>query len=313
MQVPKLTIFAVASQSQTVGGRAFLAMVVANIVLAFGPLLVRMADISPVGSGFWRLALAAPVLLLLCKFAGQPITRMPRGTFVALILGGIFFAADLAAWHSGIVRTKLANATLFGNIAVFTFSAYGLIIARRLPNRGQAAAILLAAIGTMLLLGRSYELSPRLLHGDLFCIVAGLCYTIYLIAIGKARNILQPLPTLAIVTAAGAVPMLVLAFALGETVWPHAWWPLILLALGSQVVGQGLLVYAVGLLSPMAVGLGFLIQPLVAAILGMVLYREQMGIADIAGGVAIAVALVLVRKGDSPAPAKPVARDRPQG
>lgn len=298
------------SYRRVVRGRAFLAMVVANIMLAFGPLLVRLADVSPIGSGFWRLAFAAPMLLLLCRFTGQPILRVPRRTLIALISGGIFFAADLATWHSGIVRTKLANATLFGNIAVFTFSAYGLIVARRLPDRGQAAAIILAAVGTMLLLGRSYQLSARFLQGDLLCIAAGLCYTVYLINVGQARSSLQPLPTLAIITVAGVLPMLLLALAFDETVWPHFWWPLILLALGSQVIGQGLLVYAVGLLSPIIVGLGFLIQPLVSAIIGIFIYGERLAVADISGGVAIATALVLVRRSDTSLPAKPVAGDR---
>jgi drug/metabolite transporter (DMT)-like permease len=266
-----------------------------------------MADVSPIGSGFWRLALAAPMLLILCRVAGQPIPRMPRGILIALLVGGCFFAADLATWHSGIIRTKLANATLFGNIATFTFSAYGLILARRLPNRGQTGALILAGIGTALLLGRSYELSARFLHGDLLCIAAGLLYTGYLINVGRARNILQPLPALAIVTLAGVLPMLLLALAMGETVWPHNWWPLILLALGSQVIGQGLLVYAVGLLPPIVVGLGFLIQPLVAAIIGILIYAERLAPADIAGAIAIAAALILVRKADSPPLVKPAA------
>jgi len=307
MQPLQPTTFAVAAERQTVRARAFVAMVAANLALAFGPLLVRLADVSPIGSGFWRLALAVPVLVLLCRFSGEPIRPMPRATLIALILGGMFFAADLATWHSGIVRTKLANATLFGNIAVFTFSAYGLIRARHRPDRSQTVALVLATFGTMLLVGRSYELSPRFLHGDLLCIFAGLCYTVYLINIGQARNILQPLPALTIVTAAGALPMLALAFALGGTVWPHVWWPLILLALGSQVIGQGLLVYAMGVLPPIVIGLGFLIQPLAAAALGILIYDERLAIADIAGGIAIAVALVLARKGDSSSPAKPVA------
>ena len=41
--------------------------------------------------------------------------------------------------------------------------------------------------------------------------------------------------------------------------------PLILLSLGSQLFGQGLLVYSVGHLSPVVVGLGLLTQPVAAA------------------------------------------------
>ena len=57
-------------------------------------------------------------------------------------LGGLFFAADLAAWHEGILSTKLANATLFGNFASFLFAIYGFILLRRLPrpDAGSGAA-----------------------------------------------------------------------------------------------------------------------------------------------------------------------------
>ena len=34
---------------------AFLALIVANLMLAFGPWMVRMADVGPVASAFWRI------------------------------------------------------------------------------------------------------------------------------------------------------------------------------------------------------------------------------------------------------------------
>lgn len=284
-------------------------MLLANVMLAFGPILVRMAHVSPIGSGFWRLALAAPFLLLLSHVAGQPVPRMPRNILLGLLIGGIFFAADLAAWHSGIMRTKLANAALFGNLATFTFAGYGLIVARRRPGRSQLLALALAAIGTLLLIGRSYELSAQNLIGDLLCIAAGLFYTGYLIAIDRARGILQPLPTLVIATLAGIAPMLIFAWSAGQSIWPEAWGALVMLALGSQVIGQGLLVYAVGKLPPLVVGMGFLIQPVMAAILGSGLYGDRLGPADMIGGAAVAVALVLARRSPPPPLANREAKD----
>ena len=44
---------------------AFLALILANIMLSLGPVLVRLADVGPVAAAFWRLTLALPVLLLL--------------------------------------------------------------------------------------------------------------------------------------------------------------------------------------------------------------------------------------------------------
>src|SRR3546814_10764861 len=113
------------------------------------------------------------------------------------------------------------------------------------------------------MLGNSYELSPRHFAGDLFAILAGFFYFLYLVVIDLARKRLGPMQVLALATTAGALPMLLFAFALGETVMPGDWTSLVFLSLSSQVIRQGLLVYAMGHLSPVVVGIALLTQPAV--------------------------------------------------
>ena len=277
------------------GRHAFAALLLANLFLAFGPWLVRLSDVGPVAAAFWRLALAIPLLLLFARWQSRTAFRPGWALGITIVVGGLFFAADLAAWHEGIVRTKMANATLFGNSSSLLFPLYGFIAVRMLPRPMQAAALLLAAVGAMLLLGSSYELSPRNFAGDLLAILAGVFYTLYLIAIDRARKVMPPMPVLALSTIAGAAPLLLFALFLGEKVVPEDWTPVVLLSLGSQVIGQGLLVYAMGHLSPLVVGVGLLTQPAVAAAIGWLAYDERMGLADAAGAVLIAIALVLIR------------------
>ncbi|AHE57192.1 DMT family transporter [Sphingomonas sanxanigenens] len=273
----------------------FAAMLASNLCLAFGPWFVRLADTGPVAAGFWRLALAAPVLLVLSPLARQPFTRIPPALVVTIAIGGLLFAADLASWHLGILHTKMANATLFGNATSLMFPIYGFLVARAWPTRMQGIAFGLATLGTLLLMGRSYELSANNLLGDLLCLFAGVLYTCYFIAIERARATLQPLPLLALCTIAAILPMLLFALALGERVMPQHWSALIGLALLSQVIGQGLIVYAIGVLPPVVIGLGLLTQPMIAAVVGWFAYDERLGTLDIVGAVAIAIALVLVR------------------
>jgi drug/metabolite transporter (DMT)-like permease len=273
----------------------FAALLLANLFLAFGPWMVRLADVGPVASGFWRLFLAIPILLFLARWQAPGTLRLSWGLGLTIIVGGLFFAADLAAWHWGIMQTKMANATLFANSSTLLFAAYGFIVARMLPRPSQAAAILLAAIGAALLMGSSYELSPEHLVGDLLALLAGFFYMLYLIAIDRARKLLSPMPVLALSTAAGAAPLLLIALMLGEDVVPDSWGPVLLLSLSSQVIGQGLLVYSMGHLSPMVVGIGLLTQPAVAALIGWFAYGERLSLADIVGAILIAAALVLMR------------------
>lgn len=270
-----------------------------------GPWLVRLAGVGPVAAGFWRLFLALPFLFVIARLAGQPVHWPGRVLGMIIAFAGLFFAADLAAWHVGIHMTKLGNATLFGNVASFAFAAWGLWLVRSWPSPVQAASLILAAVGAALLMSSSAELSLRNLHGDMLALFAGLLYAGYLISVERAREKLAPLPLLFLASAFGAAMLLPFSIALGETLVPADWTFVVVLAISSQVIGQGLLVYAIGALPPLVVGLALLTQPAISALVGWLAYGETLQPLDWVGAAAIAAALVLVRlpqRGLQPAP-----------
>ena len=289
-------------------GLAFVALIVANIALAFGPWFVRLADVGPVAAGFWRITLAIPFLAGLAVAGGARPVRMTRGLWAMLAVGGIAFAADLGSWHLGIVRTTMTNATLFGNAAILIYPIYGFIAARAWPTRLQGVALALAAVGAGLLMGRSYQVDPRNFAGDLLCIGAGILYTVYFIVMARVRATMRPLPALTLASIATALPLLAFALLLHEQVMPQHWTPLLGLALVSQVLGQGCMIFALGQLSPLVVGIALLIQPIVAGAVGWVEYGERLQGPDWVGVALVALALVLVRRAEV-APGKTVAQE----
>jgi drug/metabolite transporter (DMT)-like permease len=274
---------------------AFPALLVGNVALAFGPWLVRLSDVGSVAVGFWRLALALPFLWLLARVSGQQPHWPKRALIVVVAIAAIFYALDLAAWNAGIRMTKLGNATLFGNSGSFVFALYGLVLAHRMPTAKQSVALTLAVAGAVLLMSNSYELSPKNLGGDLLTLVAGFLYGGYLIFVERARTKLQSLPLLLLVTLFAAPILLAISLGFGERLWPHDWTPLLIFALSSQVFGQGLLVYSIGVFPPLVVGLALLSQPAVSALIGWLVYGETLSTGDWVGAIAIAAALVLVR------------------
>ena len=226
-----------------------------------------------------------------------------RALFLAIGVAAVFFAADLAAWNISIHLTKLANASLFGNVSSFAFAAWGLWLTRRRPAGTQAVGLLLAAAGSALLMTQSAALGADHLSGDLLALLAGILYAFYLILVERARLTIQPIPLLVFASAVGALVLLPTAMAMGERVLPHSWPPLIALAIGSQVIGQGLLVFAIGEVPPLVVALALLTQPAISAAIGWAVYGETMGWRDWTGAAAIAAALVLVRlRPDATAP-----------
>ena len=273
----------------------FAALIGGNVALACGPWLVRLADSGPVSAGFWRLALALPFLFLFARISRQPVTGLPRKTYLAVALAGVFFGLDIASWHVGIGDTRLANAVLFGNSGSIILMVWGFVMLRRLPAGREWPAIVAAISGAAILLGRSLELSTANLIGDLFCLLAGILYAGYLLILHDARKQLGSWSLLALAGLASTPVLLSVALLRGEAVWPTDWTPLLVLAFSRQIVGQGLLVYAMRLFPPLVIGIGLLTQPAVAALVGWWVFDELLVPLDVLGIVLVASALVLAR------------------
>jgi drug/metabolite transporter (DMT)-like permease len=274
-----------------------LAMLLAgNAALALGPWFVRLADSGPIAAGFWRLVLALPVLFLLARVqegpAPPPVSRKASWLIVA---GGTFFALDLASWHLGIQWTRLGNAALFGNSGSLILMVWGFLIVRRWPRGREWLAIGATLGGSAILLGRSFEVSLQTLIGDLFCLLAGMLYAAYLLILQDSRRGMGSWRLLARSTAVGVPVLLAAALLNGEPVWPSDWGPVVGLALSSQLIGQGLLVYSLRHFPPLTIGLALLTQPAVAALAGWLAFGETLAPIDLVGMALLAAALVLAR------------------
>lgn len=289
--------------------RAFAALIFGSALLAAGPLLVRLADVAPMASAFWRMALAAGPLLLLAlwwnrKSQDGGATRPFAGIWPLAVAAGFFFAADLAAWHSGIVRTTTANATLFANTTAFMLAGWAMLVQRQRPTDAVLGALALALAGTALLLGLSMRLSPEHLLGDGLSLLAAVFYTGYILVIAKVGH-RGPMVTVAAVTLTCTLWLAPAAWgdvALGSgAFWPRNWLPLLALAFSSQIVGQTLMIFATMRLPSTTIGLGLLVQPIISAALGWIVFGEALTALEFTGAAMIATALVLIRR---PQPAK---------
>ena len=271
------------------------ALLLGNAALAMGPWFVRFADTGPVATGFWRVALALPVLALLARANGEPLGGLPRKTLLAVLLGGVFFGLDIASWHVGIGMTRLTNAALFGNAGSLVLMVWGFVAWRRLPKGREGPALVAALTGAAILMGRSLEISPRTLLGDWFCLLAGLLYAGYLLILKDARKSLGSWSLLTWSCTASAPVLLAIALLAGETIVPTDWAPVVELAISSQLIGQGLLVYALRHFTPLVIGIALLCQPAVAAVAGWISFGEVLSPVDFAGIALVASALVLAR------------------
>lgn len=274
------------------------ALLLGNAFLALGPWLVRLTDTGPVAAGFWRMALPLPLFLFLA-WRERGANRPTRRTAMLLIMAGTAFGLDLASWHTGIELTRLGNATLFGNAGSILIMLWGLVALRRAPDGKEWLALAAAFGGAVLLMGRSLEISAATLVGDLFCLLAGAFYVIYILPAQMARATLGQWTVLTMISLAAAPVLLAIALFIGEPVVPGdaGWLPVVGLALSSQVIGQGLLVYALKHFTPLIIGMALLTQPALAALSGWLAFGEVLAPLDLVGMALVSAALVLAKAG----------------
>ena len=273
----------------------FAALLGGNAALALGPYFVRLADSGPVSAAFWRLSLAVPLLALLARSNRQKLSGYRPAVWLAILGAGVFFALDLGAWHLGIGLTRLGNASLFGNSGSLIVMAWGLWALQRAPRRNEWLAFALAVLGAAVLMGRSLEIGKATLLGDLFCLAAGLLYAGYIILLQKPRASLGNWALVAWSSVAGLPVLLAIALLLGEPFWPQTWWPVIALAMFSQIVGQGLLIFALRHFSSLVFGLALLTQPAISVAAGWLAFGETLAPLDFLGMGLVAAGLALAR------------------
>lgn len=275
---------------QGADARALLALSIGAVLIGLAPIFVRLADVGPIAAAFWRCALAWPVLALASRYEAAA-ARADSGATRGLLLGaGLFFAADLSLWHLGIGMTSVANATWLANLApLFVAPAAWLMWRERVSSRF-LLGLVLALVGTAILIGDGLRADRTRLTGDALSIAAAAFYAGYLLCVSKLRRRQSTLRILSWSSATVAVVLLPIAWLAGERILPsspESWALLASLALLSHVGGQGLIAYSMASLPAAFSAVGLLIQPLAAALFAWMLLQERFGWQQALGGAVI--------------------------
>lgn len=96
---------------------AIAALSLGAVAMGASPIFVRLADMGPYASAFWRTAIALPFLLTWMCIEDRANRYAKPGVDWAVCMSGVFFAIDLLFWHLAILSTTVANATFLATTA----------------------------------------------------------------------------------------------------------------------------------------------------------------------------------------------------
>lgn len=279
---------------------ALLALFCGATFIALSPIFVRVADVGPTASAFWRVALAAPLLWAMRATDAGGDSAAPGPRWPLFAAAGLAFAGDLACWHWSLRFTSVANSTLLANLASIFVTLAAWLLWRQKPRALFVAALALAVAGVGLLVRTSVEFSPRALFGDGLGVVTAMFYAWYLLTVKALRDRgAATLQLMAATTTVTALLLLPAALASGESLWPSSaagWLTLVGLAWISHAAGQGLIAFALAHLPAAFSSVGLLFQPVMAATFAWLLLGEPLAPLQVVGGVVVLAGIYLARR-----------------
>src|ERR1035437_6740654 len=216
----------------------YLLLLFGVLCISWSAILVKIANISGFGSGFYRLLIGTIGIIPVWLYFKKPITDV-RGVKIALICG-VLFACDIALWNTSIMLSKATISTLLANLAPVWVGLGSLLFLKEKPNRIFWIGTIISILGVTIIIGINEVLGARMNFGNLLAIVASMFYGAYLITVRKGRVSLDTFSFTTISMVASTVVLGLICMITSTPLWGFnttTWLALGTLGLVPQLLG----------------------------------------------------------------------------
>lgn len=272
-------------------------------MISFAPVFVRLTQVPPTTSAFYRTLIGGLMLLAVVQIRGERLWS-GRGAFLALFAAGLCFALDLWAWHRSIWYVGPGLATLLANFQVFCLALAGVLIFGERLRAELVIGVPLAFAGLAMIVGVDWaSLGSEYRWGIFFGLVTAVSYAAYILCLRRARLRavrVTVVGDLAVASLFSAAALLIVALGEGVSLSvPTArdGTLLVAYALVAQVLGWLLITSSLKDVPASMVGLLLLLQPTLAFVWDVLIFGRGFGAIEVAGA---ALALFAIYLGSRP-------------
>lgn len=270
-----------------------LALVLSLVVLSHSGIFIRFCRADAAAIGFWRMAIAVPLLLAFLLARGQwgKVTGLRRAQWASLALCGFFLFSHWWTWFVAVQKTSLANSMVLFAISPL-FTAVGAWFLYREPmTRRHAVALVFCFAGVAALFGGTLALEPAHLGGDLLGLLASILFSAYVLVSKGIRRQLDNLPFTVVTYSSSGLFFLVLMAARGIPFFGYdgtTWAAFFALAFGPTLTGHALFTWCLQFFNVNLMNILILTEPVIASASAYFIFQEPLTLHQAAGFALIA-------------------------
>lgn len=244
-----------------------LRLFIGAVCISLSPVWVRLVDVSPTVSGFYRVLFGAAALVVFLV-ATRRALNLSKRVWWLLALAAVFLLLDLWFWHRSILYIGPGLATLLANFQVFVMVLLGIVILKEKPGVMQMIAIPLALFGLALIVGFDWgELPGDYKVGVVLGFLTAVSYAFYIFTLRYVRSLSTfrvPIREMSVISVFCAVMLAIVILAEGRSFAIPSYEDLgLLVAYGvvSHCIGWLFIASSLSEVSSVEAGLALLLQP----------------------------------------------------
>lgn len=271
------------------------AVVAVSVVGAsFSPILIKtilLRGVDPDVAAFYRMLVTVLMLapfVLFHKGHRRAIAALsPREKGITL-LSGTFLSLHFISWFFAVKYTSILSSAVLVNMSPVFLLAVESLHAKKWPRATEAAGVLIALSGLVILNLPHAGEAAGTIYGNLLAILAAVFLAGYLLCSRSVRPKLQVLPYSFLVYGICTLGIFLWVLAAGRPLAGYTWTDFALfgaMAIVCTLLGHTLFQWALRYIRASALSVWLLGEPVGSAILAFFLFREVLGPLSYIGGV----------------------------
>lgn len=263
-----------------------IALVIGIICISIFPILVKLKLAPPIVSAFYRMAIAAVVLVPFALISGKFKIPSLKVFWLTVVCGGLF-ALDVTVWNIAIQESTATQATLLTNLSPVWVGIGAFFFLKNKPTFNFWIGTVVAIFGMITLVGFHFFLNLDFNLAFIFAILSGIFYAIYMLVSKFVLYKVEVVPFISLSTLTSAIFLAMLTYANNEAFSGYSnesWLVFLIQGIVCQLMAWLLLGYATKHMRATRVSVSLLGQAVLTTLLAWMFIGEEVTVQMLVGG-----------------------------
>jgi len=275
----------------------YIPIVIGVISVSMSAIFVKLASAEAGIIAFYRMLFSVLIMapLFLRGYTKELIT-LKRRDWLFSSVAGIFLAFHFILWFESLNYTSVASSTVLVTLQpLFAFVGTYFIFKEKITMKTIIAGSI-AIIGSVLIGWGDFKVSGTAFYGDVLALIACALATAYFLLGQDVRKRLSLVTYTMVVYVVSTITLFIYVLVKGESFGPYSsmdWIWFILLALIPNLLGHTLFNWSIKYVSTNVVSIAILFEPVGAALLALVIFKEYLIMTQIIGGSIVLAGILL--------------------